>query len=82
MRQNTHRWPCNQNGKRKNHKLQAEQKKRPIPGTKRLRYLEENMKAMTVQLTPNDLQETDARLQQTSVEGERYTPEMMALVHG
>jgi aryl-alcohol dehydrogenase-like predicted oxidoreductase len=54
----------------------------PIPGTKRLRYLEENMKAMTVQLTPSDLQETDARLQQTSVEGERYTPEMMALVHG
>jgi aryl-alcohol dehydrogenase-like predicted oxidoreductase len=54
----------------------------PIPGTKRLRYLEENMKALTVELTPSDLEETDARLQQTSVEGERYTPEMMALVHG
>jgi aryl-alcohol dehydrogenase-like predicted oxidoreductase len=54
----------------------------PIPGTKRLRYLEENMKALTVELTPSDLRETDARLQQTSVEGERYTPEMMALVHG
>jgi hypothetical protein len=44
--------------------------------------LEENMKALTVELTPSDLRETDARLQQTSVEGERYTPEMMALVHG
>ncbi len=54
----------------------------PIPGTKRLRYLEENMKALTVQLTPSDVQETDTRLQQTRVEGERYTPEMMALVHG
>ena len=54
----------------------------PIPGTKRLRYLEENMKALTVQLTPSDVQETDTRLQQTRVQGERYTPEMMALVHG
>jgi aryl-alcohol dehydrogenase-like predicted oxidoreductase len=54
----------------------------PIPGTKRLRYLEENMKALAVQLTPSDLQETDARFRQTAVEGERYTPEMMALVDG
>ena len=54
----------------------------PIPGTKRLPYLEENMKALTVQLAPSDLRETDTLLQQTSVEGERYTPEMMALVHG
>jgi aryl-alcohol dehydrogenase-like predicted oxidoreductase len=54
----------------------------PIPGTKRLRYLEENMKALAVQLTPSDLQETDARFRQIAVEGERYTPEMMALVDG
>jgi len=54
----------------------------PIPGTKRLRYLEDNMAALAVQLSESDLKETDARFQQLSVTGERYTPEMMALVDG
>jgi aryl-alcohol dehydrogenase-like predicted oxidoreductase len=52
----------------------------PIPGTKRVRYLEENMQALAVQLTESDLQETDARFRQFAVTGERYSPEMMALV--
>jgi aryl-alcohol dehydrogenase-like predicted oxidoreductase len=52
----------------------------PIPGTKRVRYLEENMQALAVQLTESDLQETDARFRQFAVAGERYSPEMMALV--
>src|SRR5580704_12463232 len=52
----------------------------PIPGTKRLRYLEDNMQAFAVQLTENDLQEIDARFRQFTVTGERYSPEMMALV--
>jgi aryl-alcohol dehydrogenase-like predicted oxidoreductase len=54
----------------------------PIPGTKRMRYLEDNMGALAVQLTESDLEETDARFRQFAVAGERYTPEMMALVHG
>ena len=54
----------------------------PIPGTKRVRYLEDNMGALTVQLSESDLQETDARFRQIAVAGERYTPEMMALLHG
>jgi aryl-alcohol dehydrogenase-like predicted oxidoreductase len=54
----------------------------PIPGTKRVRYLEDNMGALAVQLTESDLEETDARFRQFAVAGERYTPEMMALVHG
>jgi aryl-alcohol dehydrogenase-like predicted oxidoreductase len=54
----------------------------PIPGTKRVRYLEDNMGALAVELTESDLQETDARFRPISVEGERYLPEMMALVHG
>ena len=54
----------------------------PIPGTKRVRYLEDNMGALAVQLTQSDLEETDARFRQFAVAGERYTPEMMALVHG
>jgi aryl-alcohol dehydrogenase-like predicted oxidoreductase len=54
----------------------------PIPGTKRVRYLEDNMGALAIQLTESDLEETDARFRQFAVAGERYTPEMMALVHG
>jgi aryl-alcohol dehydrogenase-like predicted oxidoreductase len=53
----------------------------PIPGTKRMRYLEDNMGALAVQLTESDLQETDARFRPIGVDGERYVPEMMALVH-
>jgi aryl-alcohol dehydrogenase-like predicted oxidoreductase len=53
----------------------------PIPGTKRMRFLQDNMGALTVQLTESDLKETDARFQQIAVAGERYVPEMMALVH-
>jgi aryl-alcohol dehydrogenase-like predicted oxidoreductase len=53
----------------------------PIPGTKRVRYLEDNMGALAVELTESDLQETDARFRPISVDGERYVPEMMALVH-
>ena len=52
----------------------------PIPGTKRLRYLEDNMGALAVQLTEQDLKETDARFQEMAVAGERYLPDMMALL--
>src|SRR6202030_441398 len=52
----------------------------PIPGTKRLRFLEDNMGALAVQLTESDLKETDARLREFAVAGERYAPDMMALV--
>lgn len=52
----------------------------PIPGTKRLRYLEDNMGALAVQLTKQDLKETEAGFGQLTVAGDRYTPEMMALL--
>ncbi len=54
----------------------------PIPGTKRFKYLEDNMGALAVQLTEADLKETDARLSELKVAGDRYTPDMMKLVHG
>jgi aryl-alcohol dehydrogenase-like predicted oxidoreductase len=54
----------------------------PIPGTKRLRYLEDNMGALAVQLSESDLKETETRFRELTVAGERYTPEMMALVDG
>jgi aryl-alcohol dehydrogenase-like predicted oxidoreductase len=53
----------------------------PIPGTKRVHYLEENMGALNVKLTESDLREINARFAQIDVFGERYAPDMMALVH-
>jgi aryl-alcohol dehydrogenase-like predicted oxidoreductase len=52
----------------------------PIPGTKRVRYLEENMGALSVTLDETDLRQIEARLAQIEIVGERYTPQMMALV--
>lgn len=54
----------------------------PIPGTKRLRYLEDNMAALQVQLTESDKKKIADRVAQFQVVGERYTPDMMALVQG
>ena len=42
----------------------------PIPGTKRRAYLEENLKAVDVELTPDELERIDAELPRA--EGERY----------
>src|SRR6202521_1994898 len=52
----------------------------PIPGTKRLRYLEDNMGALRVSLTESDRKKIAERLAQFQIVGERYTPDMMALV--
>jgi aryl-alcohol dehydrogenase-like predicted oxidoreductase len=52
----------------------------PIPGTKRVKYLEDNMGAVKVQLTDSDRQEIDERCRDIEVVGDRYTPEMMALI--
>jgi aryl-alcohol dehydrogenase-like predicted oxidoreductase len=50
----------------------------PIPGTKRVRYLEENVAALGLHLTAEQLTQLDTLAQRTA--GERYTPEMMQLV--
>ena len=52
----------------------------PIPGTKRVRYLQENMGAINVHLTPDDLKKIAVRLAEFEIVGERYMPQMMALV--
>jgi aryl-alcohol dehydrogenase-like predicted oxidoreductase len=52
----------------------------PIPGTKRRRYLEENVAALEVELTPEDLAAIEKVTPRGSVAGERYNPEMMAYV--
>jgi aryl-alcohol dehydrogenase-like predicted oxidoreductase len=53
----------------------------PIPGTKRVKYLDDNMGAANVKLSESDRRELEARITEIGVVGERYTPEMMALVH-
>jgi aryl-alcohol dehydrogenase-like predicted oxidoreductase len=53
----------------------------PIPGTKRVKYLEDNMGAEKVKLTAGEKSDLEARVAKVGVVGERYTPEMMALVH-
>lgn len=52
----------------------------PIPGTKRVHYLEDNMGALQVNLTESDRKKIADRLAQIPAVGERYTPDMMALV--
>jgi len=53
----------------------------PIPGTKRVKYLEDNMGALAVELTEADLKETNETFGELEIAGERYTPEMMTMVH-
>jgi aryl-alcohol dehydrogenase-like predicted oxidoreductase len=52
----------------------------PIPGTKRLRYLEDNMGALPVNLTEGDRKKIAERVAKIQIVGERYAPDMMALV--
>ncbi len=52
----------------------------PIPGTKRRKYLEENVAAATVALAQDDLVELNAALPPGSTAGERYGPRMMSYV--
>ncbi len=53
----------------------------PIPGTKRRKYLEENAAAVDIQLSPAQLQELDEIFPPGAIAGERYTPQMMAMVN-
>jgi aryl-alcohol dehydrogenase-like predicted oxidoreductase len=48
----------------------------PIPGTTKLRRLEENLGAANVQLTPEDLRAVDAAASRIQVEGARYPEEL------
>ncbi|MET0232659.1 MAG: aldo/keto reductase [Rhodanobacteraceae bacterium] len=51
----------------------------PIPGTKRRRYLDENIGALGVQLSAGELARIEKTFPRASVSGERYLPTMMAL---
>ncbi|HEV7647993.1 MAG TPA: aldo/keto reductase [Actinophytocola sp.] len=53
----------------------------PIPGTKRVRYLEENAAAAEVGLTAEQLAEIGTAVPDDAVAGDRYTPAGMAAVN-
>jgi len=52
----------------------------PIPGTKRRSYLEENVGAAGVGLSPVEMQELDAALAPENVAGPRYNERLMATI--
>ena len=53
----------------------------PIPGTTKLHRLEENLGALSVELTPDDLRDIDSASAKIKVEGERY-PERLEQMTG
>jgi aryl-alcohol dehydrogenase-like predicted oxidoreductase len=52
----------------------------PIPGTKRRRYLEENVGAASISLSADDVRILDATLSPEKVAGPRYNEKQMAMV--
>ncbi|MBE2257737.1 MAG: aldo/keto reductase [Rhodobacteraceae bacterium] len=53
----------------------------PIPGTKRRKYLDENVGALAVRLTPAQLAVLDAAFPFNVAAGDRYPPNMMSAVN-
>lgn len=60
--------------------LQKGQDVVPIPGTKRRKYLEQNVGAAALALTEDEMSRLDAALSAENVAGRRYTERMMAMV--
>ena len=54
----------------------------PIPGTKHRKYLEENVPALDIKLTPEDLRRIDEIFPTGAAAGLRYPEHMMSIVNG
>jgi aryl-alcohol dehydrogenase-like predicted oxidoreductase len=52
----------------------------PIPGTRRVERLDENLAAATLGLTPDDLGEIDSAAAQIQVKGARYPEHLQRLI--
>lgn len=52
----------------------------PIPGTRKLHRLDENLAATNLELTPSDLQEIEVALSRITIQGERYPTWMQQIV--
>ena len=48
----------------------------PIPGTTKIENLEQNIGALSVKLTPDDMAELESIASADAVKGERYGPNM------
>jgi len=53
----------------------------PIPGTKRRKYLEENVGALSVKLTPGDLRRLEEAAPRGAAAGDRYAPQSMRAIN-
>ena len=53
----------------------------PIPGTTKLQRLEENLAAVDIELTPDDLRNIEGALSTVQVQGDRYPAAMQATVN-
>jgi aryl-alcohol dehydrogenase-like predicted oxidoreductase len=54
----------------------------PIPGTKHIKYLEENVGALNVEFNKDELQMLDAIFPKDAVQGLRYAEQMMGSLNG
>ncbi|MEO3763782.1 aldo/keto reductase [Streptomyces sp. B8F3] len=54
----------------------------PIPGTRRRRYLEENLAALDVELTPEDFAAVEAAAPTGQIAGDRYDATSLTFVNG
>jgi aryl-alcohol dehydrogenase-like predicted oxidoreductase len=52
----------------------------PIPGTTKLHRLEENIGAVAVELTPEELRDIDRAVKKITVQGARYPEHLQQLV--
>jgi aryl-alcohol dehydrogenase-like predicted oxidoreductase len=53
----------------------------PIPGTTKLARVEENIGAVAIELTPNDLREIDSGTAAVAVQGDRYPEELERMTY-
>jgi aryl-alcohol dehydrogenase-like predicted oxidoreductase len=53
----------------------------PIPGSRKLERLDENIGALAVELSPNDLQEIESAISKITVQGTRYPQEIERLIN-
>ncbi len=53
----------------------------PIPGSRKLERLEENIGAVNVQLTPDDLREIETVISKITIQGERYPSNLQKLTN-
>jgi aryl-alcohol dehydrogenase-like predicted oxidoreductase len=53
----------------------------PIPGTRRIKYLEENVAAFGVKLTPEDIKTLEAAVETSQIIGTRYDEQTMSMVY-